>query len=450
MAAPIRLPAPVTSAVPRGVVTVVFFTADLRQSDAQSSRLQDSLQNTSMQTPHSATLPEPEAGEREHSLRLRQLIGDAVEDAGGALDFSAFMDIALYAPGLGYYAAGAEKFGAKGDFITAPELSPLFAECLARQVAEVFERIGGGDFLELGAGSGVLAVDLLLALDGLDALPARYCILEPSPELRARQREHVAGLPARLAGRVLWLDRLPEKPLHGVVFGNEVLDAMPVYRFRARAGQVCVLTVRRADDGGFTWSERPADPSLTQTVRALEESLGYPFSDGYVSELNPACGPWMKSVSEVLGSGVVLLCDYGYPRHEYYHPQRSRGTLICHYRHRAHDDPLRLVGLQDISASVDFTALAEAGVAAGLELAGYTSQGWFLLGCGLDEILACADQRDTRAQLELSAAAKNLLLPGRMGERFKVMAFSRAVGGRLRGFRLEDQRHRLYPPSITE
>jgi len=395
-------------------------------------------------------LPEPGPDEREHSLRLCQMIGEAIDDAGGALDFSKFMDLALHAPRLGYYAAGAQKFGPAGDFVTAPELSPLFAQCLARQAAELFERCNGGDFLELGAGSGVLAVDLLRALDGLDAVPAHYRILEPSPDLRARQQETVSALPTRLAGRIQWLDRLPEERIDGVVFGNEVLDAMPVRRFCIRDGGIRALTIRRAEDDGFAWSEHPADFYLTRSVRELEISLGRPFPEGYVSELNPACGAWMQSLSDVLRKGVVLLCDYGYEGHEYYHPQRSGGTLICHYRHRAHDDPLRWVGLQDISANVDFTALAEAGLATGLDLLGYTSQGWFLLGCGLDEILACAEQRDTRAQLELSAVAKNLLLPGRMGERFKFMAFGRGAGGDLRGFRMEDKCHRLRPPSISE
>ena len=401
-----------------------------------------------MPIPSPTTLPSPSLEEHAHSLRLRRLIAQAIRDAGGALAFSTFMDLALYAPGLGYYVAGSSKLGPSGDFVTAPELSPLFARCLARQVAEVFARSGGSDFLELGAGSGVLAVDLLEALDALEALPERYLILEPSPDLRARQETHVDALPDRLGRRVRWLERLPAEQIDGVVFANEVLDAMPVRRFRLRNGDVFELTVVCAEDHAFSWSERPADDALVASVRDIEAALGRTFDDDYTSELNPALGAWLRSISGVLASGLLLLADYGYPRHEYYHPQRFDGTLICHYRHRAHDDPLRLVGLQDISASVDFTALADAGMAAGFDLEGYTSQSWFLLGCGLDEILASSEGCDPKLRLRLTAAAKTLLLPGRMGERFKVVALGRGLDGDLRGFRVENQRHRLRQPDF--
>ncbi len=326
-----------------------------------------------MQDP--AKLPAPTADEQAHSARLAQLIREEIERAGGAIDFARYMALALYAPGLGYYSAGKTKFGAAGDFVTAPEISPLFARCLAVQCAQVLGALGGGDVLEAGAGSGRLALDLLTALDAQGALPNRYYILELSADLRARQAQTLRERAPDLAARVQWLSELPEG-FRGVVIANELLDAMPVERFRVGAHGIEQMQVRAQGDR-FVWDAHPAPAALAEQVIPLDLPIGY------VSEVNPQAQAWVASIAARLTAGVVLLIDYGFPRAEFYHPDRSQGTLMCHYRHRAHGDPLILVGLQDITAHVDFTAIAESGHDAGLSVLGYTSQAAFLLALGL-------------------------------------------------------------------
>ena len=350
------------------------------------------------------------------------------------------MELALYAPGLGYYVAGAQKFGAEGDFVTAPEISPLFGRCIARQCREVLDVLGGGDVLELGAGSGALAADLLSALLANSGFSGRYLILEPSPELRARQRALLAERVPVLVDRICWLERLPEA-FTGVVLANEVADAMPVHRFRIRedgsAGEVMV------GPRGDRWEEQAADPvspGLEGAVRALQ-SEGLAVTPGYGSEINLRLRPWIAALAGALRRGLVLVIDYGYPRREYYHPERSEGTLLCHHRHRAHGDPYRYIGLQDITANVDFTALAEAGAEAGLGVAGYTTQAHFLIGCGLDALLADAMEGD--GGVELILGAKQLVLPSAMGERFCVFALTKGIEGSWRGFSVRDLRGRL-------
>jgi SAM-dependent MidA family methyltransferase len=321
------------------------------------------------------------------SARLAERIRAEIAAAGGLLPFDRFMDLALYAPGLGYYVAGAVKLGRDGDFVTAPEISPLFGRCLAAQCAEVLERLGGGDLLELGAGTGALAVEVLQALEHRDALPERYLILEPSPDLQERQQSLIRERIPHLEERCAWLTRLP-RTLRGVVLANEVLDAMPVHRFSIR------------DDGGIDEvfvTERAAiflevtapvrSPGLADAVAALQAE-GFAQAPGYGSEINLRLPPWLKALGLSLDAGLVLLVDYGYPRAAYYQPDRTMGTLMCHLRHQAHDDPYTHIGLQDITAHVDFTAVAEAGVAAGFDLAGFTTQAHFLIGCGIDRILS--------------------------------------------------------------
>jgi SAM-dependent MidA family methyltransferase len=345
------------------------------------------------------------------------------------------MELSLYAPGLGYYSGGRQKFGAAGDFVTAPELGSVFARCLARQCREILEVLGGGDILEAGAGSGRLAVDLLAEFDRLGCMPGRYFILELSAELRTRQRQTVEQLAPHLAARVQWLDRLPER-FHGIVLGNELLDALPVERFRIANHGVEQLQVGWENDH-LVWKVRPAD----ENIRARIVPLGLPA--GYESEIGFAAEAWVRTLAEIIDAGALLLIDYGFPRREFYHPQRATGTLMCHYRHRAHADPLVLVGLQDITAHVDFTAVAAAGSAAGLDLLGYASQAMFLLGCGLDELTAASDPNDVRAHLALTTEIKKLTLPTEMGELFKVIALGRGVESPLRGFRIQDRRARL-------
>lgn len=383
--------------------------------------------------PPGSELPLPDADAQAHCASMAQHIINQIDQNGGQIDFDQFMALALYAPGLGYYAAGARKFGDAGDFVTAPELSPLFSRCLARQCQQVLAACGG-NLLEFGAGSGTMAADILAELESLDALPDQYLIMEVSADLRERQRETIHHKIPHLAGRVHWLDQLPET-FHGVIVANEVLDAMPVQRLRVSADGVAQAQVG-ADHDGFHCHYRRCDiPELTQLFDGLPE--------GYESEVNTHVTPWLAAIAASLQRGAIILIDYGFPRHEFYHPQRDSGTLMCHYRHRAHVDPLILPGLQDITAHVDFTAVAEAAVASGLDVAGFTNQAYFLLSLGLTELVAEINPADTRAQIMAAQQIKKLTLPNEMGELFKVMALTRDLDLPLRGFSLNDQRVRL-------
>ncbi len=388
------------------------------------------------------SLPQPDAGALVHSERLIHHIRQVIDDHGGAIDFAHYMDQVLYAPGLGYYSAGAAKLGEAGDFITAPEVSALFGRCLARQCRDILDSMGGGDILELGAGSGKLAVDLLTELEVRQCLPQHYLILEPSADLRERQQQLIRAHLPHLAGRVSWLDTLPAEPIHGIVIGNEVLDALPVHCIQVGADGMDELLVANTDTG-FDWQRQPLAGGLAETFRALLNELPESLPAGYRTEINMVMHDWLAAVAEVLASGVMLFIDYGYPRREYYHPQRDSGTLICHYRHRSHSDPFFHPGLQDISASVDFTRLAEAGQACDLDVTGFTTQAHFLLGCGLDSILAETATGDNRQYIALSREVKQLTLPSEMGERFKVMALTRRFDEPLAGMQHADFRHRL-------
>ncbi len=386
--------------------------------------------------PTPPSLPEPTPEARALSQRLTDLIRAEIAGASGAIPFARFMELALYAPGLGYYSAGSTKFGAAGDFITAPELGPVFAQCLARQCAQILGALPRGDILEAGAGSGALAVQMLLELERLEQLPARYLILEVSGALRARQQARFAEQAPQLLERVHWLDDLPPAGFRGVVLGNELLDAMPVERFRVGANGVVQLLIGWQENR-FVWHEARANDALHARVTAL----GLP--EGYVSEIGFAAEGWVRSIADILEQGALLLVDYGFPRAEFYHPQRATGTIMCHYRPRAHADPLTLVGLQDITAHVDFSAVATAGAESGLSLLGYSSQALFLLGCGLDELATRIDQADARAYLQFTNAVKKLTLPHEMGELFKAIALGRGIDSALIGFRLQDRRDRL-------
>ena len=371
------------------------------------------------------------------SAQLVERIRAEIHAAGGLLPFDRFMDLALYAPGLGYYMAGAVKLGAEGDFVTAPEISPLFGRCLAVQCAEVLQQTGGGDLLELGAGTGALAVQVLETLEQLGVLPQRYRILELSPDLQSRQRALILERIPHLAPRCDWLTKLPTG-LRGLVLANEVLDAMPIHRFRSgEHGSVGELFV--AERGGaLTEVVAPVrSPGLAEAVAALHAE-GLARTAGYRSEINLRLGPWLDALGASLDAGLVLLIDYGYTRRTYYQPDRTMGTLMCHLRHQSRDDPYREIGLQDITAHVDFTAVAEAGAAARLDLAGFTTQAHFLVGCGIDRFLA--DSPDT---VGLALGAKQLLLPSAMGERFKVLGLSRRLEGTQCGFSVRDLRDRL-------
>ena len=382
---------------------------------------------------HPADLPVPTPDALAHSRRVAEHIRAALQAAGGRIPFSRYMELVLYAPGLGYYSAGARKFGAAGDFVTAPEVSPLFSRCLARQCAEVLQALGGGSVLELGAGSGVMAADMLLELQRLGRLPEEYLILEVSGDLKQRQRETLIRKATGLASRVRWLEELPEG-FRGVILGNEVLDALPAERFMKTPGGHDEFCVRLEGDG-FASDSRPAGEQLAAILAAFETTLPSPLAPGYVSELSLRAAPLISSLADALSAGALLLLDYGYPRAAYYHPERSMGTLLCHYRQRAHADPFLYPGLQDITAHVDFTAVAEAGTAAGLALAGYTTQAHFLMALGIAEMAA--------GDMKAAQQVKLLTLPEEMGERFKAVGFTKELDLSLSGFALRDLSHSL-------
>ena len=382
-------------------------------------------------------LTEPTAEGKLHSARLSARIRRQIARAGGWVGFDQFMQQALYAPGLGYYSAGATKFGAAGDFITAPLMGDLTARCLAKQCAEVLSEIGGGDVIEFGAGTGQLAADMLLAMDAQGALPEHYFIVETSADLRARQRETIAARCGelsrhgeRLCERVRWLEQLPPDGFTGVALANEALDAMPAIRFETDArGRALILGVALGDDG-FHWS--PSAEALPDPLQNRLADLA--LEAGYRGEMGLHAEAWVRSVGEKIHCGVMLLLDYGFPRREFYHAQRRQGTLMCHYRHVAHDDPFFYPGLQDISVHVDFTALEHAAREVALALAGFTSQGAFLLSLGVLDMPAASMR---------GGEINTLTMPHEMGELFKVIAFSRNYDRPLSGFALKDRRGAL-------
>jgi len=368
-----------------------------------------------------ADLPEPSREDRAHSGRLCALIREEIHAAGGAIGFDRYMELALYAPGLGYYSAGAAKFGAAGDFVTAPELGFLFARCLARAVAPVL-RETGRDVLELGPGSGALAADLLPELQRLGALPSRYRLLERSADLRERQRATLLARCPALIDRIEWIDRPPTESWRGALIANEVVDALPVRLFALRAAGLGERTVG-VDGETFAWRERAADAVLAQGVRdAIGDAPDLPRP--YLSEIRPLLAPWFAEVAGRLERGDAWFIDYGYPREEFYAPARGSGTLRCHYRHRAHDDPLILPGLQDITAWVDFDALASAATSSGFAQTELSTQAQFLVRHGLEQVFADAHAAapDEWARYRLAQEAKRLMLPGEMGEAFKVLS----------------------------
>jgi SAM-dependent MidA family methyltransferase len=387
------------------------------------------------------TLPPLSTAEVEHAARVLAMLRERIAAAGGFLDFEEFMHLALYAPGLGYYSAGTQKLGAAGDFTTAPEISDLFSECVARQCAEVLRALGGGEIIEFGAGTGRMAASVLSTLAALDALPERYRILEVSGELAARQRTRLAALPSALAARVSWLERWPEEPVRGVLLANEVLDALACQRFIVRASGVRALGVGLGSQAQLVEVERPPGAPLALECERLVGELPGALPEGYRSELCLRTAPWIAAAGECLAQGALLIFDYGLPRAHYYHPQRAAGTLRCHYRHRAHEDWLWHPGLSDITAWVDFTRVAEAGAAAGLEVLGFATQAAFLLGTGIEARIA--EARDLTERVRLAGEARRLLLPGEMGEACKVMALGRSLAGALGGFALQDLRHQL-------
>ena len=383
---------------------------------------------------HLQKLPVPPADAVAHSARLHELIASECAAGGGWLSFARYMELTLHAPGLGYYSAGSTKFGSAGDFVTAPEMGRVFGRTLARQAAQILQA-GIPDIVELGAGSGRLARDLLAELATLGSLPQRYRILETSADLQQRQRALLQRDIPDLAGRVEWLAELPST-LTALVLGNEVLDAMPVHIVEVRADGIAERGVTPTE-GGFQWQARPATGALLAAAQALD------LPPGYVTEINLAAASFIATLASTLERGVALFIDYGFPAREYYHAQRSSGTLMCHYRQHAHDDPLCLVGLQDITAHVDFSALAGTATRAGFDLLGYATQAQFLINCGITDVLAATSADHAAAYLPQAAQAQKLMSPAEMGELFKVIALGRNFAVPLAGFARGDKSRQL-------
>ncbi len=382
-------------------------------------------------------LPSPAA--QAHSKQLADLIQQEIQ-AHEFISFARFMELALYAPGLGYYSAGNYKLGPKGDFLTAPEISPLFAHCLAQQCQQVLQQLDGSDILEIGAGSGVLAKDLLLELERLDCLPEHYFILETSADLRERQQSLLKISCPQLFSRIIWLDTLPHKKIRGMIIANEVLDALPTHCFcieNNRIREKCVT----GKNNQFTWlTTEPTLPELTHELTEIQQAC--PLPEGYESELNLMLSPWVTAIANSIEQGILLFFDYGYGQNEYYHPDRRQGTLMCYYQHQKHSDPFQLIGLQDITAHVNFTAVADSALKAGLTLGGYTTQAAFLLACGLIERAHALD--DTQASNEIAIfkqnqAIKTLTLPTQMGESIKVIGLQKNIITPLLGFSLHSR-----------
>jgi SAM-dependent MidA family methyltransferase len=381
------------------------------------------------------SLPQPSLEAQTHSEQLCEFIRRDIEAQGGWIAFARFMELALYAPGLGYYSAGAAKFGASGDFVTAPEISPLFGQTLARQLAQIMAR-SAPHILELGAGSGKLAADVLGELEQLGCLPERYDILEVSADLRQRQQQYLEARVPHLLSRIHWTESLPAT-IAGAAIANEVLDALPVHLVHWTDSGLLERGVGCQDDN-FIWQERAAEnPALREAAKQIS------VPDDYLSEISLASNGLVASLCQRLQRGALLLVDYGFGADEYYHPQRNQGTLMCHYRHRAHDDPFYLPGLQDITAHVDFTAVAECAADNGAELLGYTTQAHFLINCDITDFLAARDPENTRDYLPLSAQLQKLTSPAEMGELFKVIALGKGITEPLRGFRSGDRSRML-------
>jgi SAM-dependent MidA family methyltransferase len=387
------------------------------------------------------TLPIPDALSAAHCEQVTAFIRRQIETSGGSISFAEFMQHALYAPGLGYYAAGSTKFGAAGDFVTAPEVSNVFGHVVARQCAEVLEQVGDGAVLEIGAGSGKLAADVLARLGTLDSLPVAYRILEVSADLRERQETYLEQHLPELVHLVSWIDS-PPIGHRGVILANEVLDALPVERFMRRGSGIVQQRVGATPDG-FAFTESPAPDLLESAVFQLEADLGETLLDGYASEICLAVPDWIAQLGAGLDEGIAFLFDYGVSRSEYYAAERSDGWLRCHFRHHAHNDPLVLPGIQDLTAWVDFTRVATAAVTVGFDVVGYTAQAQFLMSGGLEAEMSGFDALTLEAQLELSQQIKTLTLPGEMGEHFKCMALRKGNCRTPSAFTLADRTHTL-------
>lgn len=402
--------------------------------------------------PDSQTAPAPSdipKALQQHSDKLKQLIQDEIQAQGGKITFADYMNLALYAPGLGYYSAGLQKFGRQGDFITAPEISPIFSQCLALQCARLMQTLEQKIILEAGAGSGIMAIDVMTELEKQDCLPDKYLILELSAELSDRQQQHIREKIPHLYEYFEWLEQLPENPFNGMVIANELLDAMPVHLVKIDQETIYERYVG-IKEGQFVWLDSaPSSQRLqdrAKAIRLLQQPLAV-LNDKkdqvYVTEINLYANDWLRSISDILDTGAILLVDYGYPAREYYHPQRAMGTLMCHFQHHRHDNPLIFPGIQDITAHVDFTALATTALESGLQLDGFTTQAHFLMHGGLMQISHRFDPENMLEYAPIAQQIKHLTLPEEMGELFKVILLSRNMSISLPAFQVQDLRQRL-------
>lgn len=383
-------------------------------------------------------LPEPSLDERSHSEKVTQHIRQIIQQSGDKIPFHQFMELALYAPTLGYYHVGTPKFGSSGDFITAPELSPLFGACLARQCEQILTLYQEGDILELGAGTGKLAAAILTTLEKSKKLPKNYYILEISPDLKERQQTYFTTYYPHLFHYITWLDSLPEEKITGLILANEVMDAIPVDRFEITTAGLQEYFVGWDNiSENFIWRLDTPRNHLAAMYKSLFLEHNKNLPQGYISELNTLLPAWIKTLGDSLADGMILLIDYGYSRAEYYLPDRQEGTLACHYKHHYHHNPLILCGIQDICAHVDFTLVAESAISANLEISGFTNQASFLLSCGLAELAGYPLDAQTKR------AIQTLILPAEMGEAFKVIALTRNIDTALLGFNLQDMRYKL-------
>jgi len=398
----------------------------------------------------SSTLPNPDEFALKLSESLQEKIRLAIINNGGSISFEQYMKMALFEPGLGYYSAGSCKFGEQGDFVTAPEISPLFSRCIARQCQQVLSEISSAktscSILELGPGTGVMAIDIMLELARNNTLPETYYLLEPSADLRQRQQDNIRNTIPHLEEHFVWLGSLPEEKISGVILANEVIDAMPVKRIviDSEVEEYAVACDAGANNQiRFQLVRKNINEKLKVDIKELLRTLEEPLPKPYITEINCNIKPWLNSLNDVLDEGLILISDYGYPRQEYFHPQRQAGTLICHYRHHVHDDPFLYPGLQDITASVDFTAVAEAAIDVDLHVSGFTTQAHFLIACGLDLFVSECEADDVVARSKMTQQVSKLTMPGEMGEKFKFIGLTKVLDIHLCGFGFIDQRSRL-------
>ncbi len=407
-------------------------------------------QNTHIKKPATDSFAEASAEAKAHSEQLKTQIVQAIEHSEGKISFANYMNLALYAPGLGYYSAGLKKFGRQGDFITAPEISPLFSQCLAIQCNHIMQQSGQQILLEIGAGSGIMAIDMMLELERHNSLPEQYLILELSAELIDRQQSAIKARLPHLYERFTWLNRLPEKPFKGIIIANELLDAMPVHLLKLQAGKVSERFVALDPQQNFIWQDdAPSDVRLEkiaadiQTQHQTLDTLNDMPQRAYITEVNLLAMDWLKSIADILQAGAVLLVDYGYTAKEYYHPQRYMGTLMCHYQHHRHDDPFYLPGMQDITSHVNFSQVAQTAIEAGMKVCGFTTQAHFLMAGGLVELTRDLDPDDVLQFTETARQIKMLTLPEEMGELFKVILLAKGKPLSLPAFQFQDFSHRL-------